>query len=75
MATQVVNIKDRAALMDVLRRDLYNQDLVTLSIRIGVSASCLYAIRSGRTKWPRHTTLLTLIHVLGYELWLVRDDH
>lgn len=73
MATQVVNIKDRAALMDVLRRDLYNQDLETLSIRIGVSASCLYSIRSGRTKWPRHTTLLTLIHVLGYELWLVRD--
>lgn len=70
-----VNIKDRAALMDVLRRDLYNQDLETLSIRIGVSISCLYAIRSGRTKWPRHTTLLTLIHVLGYELWLVRDDH
>lgn len=70
-----VNIKDRAALMDVLRRDLYNQDLETLSIRIGVSTSCLYAIRSGRTKWPRHTTLLTLIHVLGYELWLVRDDH
>ena len=70
-----INIKDRAALMDVLRRDLYNQDLETLSIRIGVSISCLYAIRSGRTKWPRHTTLLTLIHVLGYELWLVRDDH
>lgn len=73
MATQVVNIKDRAALMDVLRRDLYNQDLEMLSVRIGVSVSCLYAIRSGRTKWPRHTTLLTLIHVLGYELWLVRE--
>ena len=72
MVTQVVNIKDRAALMDVLRRDRYGHDLDLLSIKIGVSKSCLYAIRSGRTKWPRHTTLLTLIHVLGYELWLVK---
>lgn len=65
-----VRIKDRDALMDMLRQELYDLDLELLANRVGVSKSTLYAIRSNRTKWPRHTTLLTLIHVLGYELWL-----
>lgn len=66
----MIRITDRDALMDVLRQDLYNLDLEALANRVGVSKSTLYAIRSNRTKWPRHTTLLTLIHVLNYELWL-----
>lgn len=67
-----VRVKDREALMGVVQRDLYVWDLEMLANRVGVSKSTLYAIRSGRTKWPRHATLLTLIHVLGYELWLER---
>lgn len=67
-----VRVTDRGALMEVLRRDLYSWDLVALANRVGVSKSALYAIRSGRTRWPRQETLLTLVHVLGYELWLER---
>lgn len=66
----MIRITDRDALMNVLRQDLYDLDLEVLANKVGVSKSTLYAIRSNRTKWPRHTTLLTLIHVLNYELWL-----
>jgi hypothetical protein len=65
-----IQVTNREALMDALRKDLYERDLVALANYVGVSASALYAIRAGRTKWPRHATLLTLIHVLKYELWL-----
>lgn len=67
-----MKIQSREDAMEVISKDLYHHDLELLSRRIGVSKSCLYAIRSGRTKWPRHETFLTLIHVLGYELWLMR---
>jgi len=67
-----IEITDREALMNALRKDLYERDLYVLSRHVGVSESCLYAIRAGRTKWPRHATLLTLIHVLGYKLWLTK---
>lgn len=69
-----VRINNRDALMDMLREDLYGKDLEIFANRVGVSKSTLYAIRSNRTKWPRHTTLLTLIHVLGYELWLEKTN-
>lgn len=65
-----VRVTDREALMEVVSRDLYEWDVEMLANRVGVSKSALYAIRSGRTRWPRHATLLTLIHVLGYSLWL-----
>lgn len=61
--------------MDALRDALYqHDDIERLSNRIGVHKSTLWAIRSGRTKWPRHTTMLTLIHALGFELWLMKTD-
>lgn len=67
-----VRADDRETLMGLVQRDLWSWDLEMLANRIGVSKSALYAIRAGRTKWPRHGTLFALIHVLGYELWLVR---
>lgn len=70
-----VQVTNREALMDALRHELYAQeDLERLANRIGVHKSTLFAIRSGRTKWPRHTTMLTLIHALGFELWLMKMD-
>jgi hypothetical protein len=71
---RAVKVSDREALMDALRDALYaEEDIERLANRIGVHKSTLFAIRSGRTKWPRHTTMLTLIHVLGFELWLVKN--
>ncbi len=68
-----VRVEDRDQLMGMLQRDLWSWDLEMLANRVGVSKSALYAIRSNRTKWPRHTTLMTLIHALGYEMWLVKS--
>jgi len=69
----MIKITDRDSLMNVLRYDLHQVDLVMLATRIGVHVSPLRMIRSGKTKWPRHSTLLTLIQVLGYELWLTKQ--
>ena len=65
-----IKITDRDKLMDQLRRDLYELDTELIANRVGVGKSTIYSIRSGRTKWPRDMTLLVLIHVLGYSLWL-----
>jgi DNA-binding XRE family transcriptional regulator len=65
-----IKITDRGKLIHQLRRDLYELDIEMIANHVGVSKSTIYSIRSGRTKWPRDTTLLVLIHVLGYSLWL-----
>lgn len=66
-------IKTREDLIDTLRMDLYSRELDVIASYIGVHISTLYAIRSGRTKWPRHGTLMALIQALGYHLELVKE--
>lgn len=66
----LIRVSRREDIINKIRADLYGKDLEILANKIGVSKSCLYSIRSGRTKWPRDTTLLTLIDTLNYELWL-----
>lgn len=41
----------------------------------GVRASTIAHIRTGRTRWPRHTTILPLLPVLGLELCLRRTTN
>lgn len=65
-----IKITDRDKPMDQIRKDLYDLNIERIANRVGVGKSTIYSIRSGRTKWPRDTTLLVLIHVLGYSLWL-----
>lgn len=62
-------IKDAEAAMTVIRNavDGFNDDYL-LARRIGVSQSCIYYIRTGRTKWPRHGTFFALLAVLDLEL-------
>lgn len=67
----MIRVSRREDIINKIRADLYAMDLEILANKIGVSKSCLYSIRSGRTKWPRDTTLLTLIEIMNYELWLV----
>lgn len=74
MPTKKVRVADRDAMMNLLRDELYQQDIQMLANRIGVHRTTLGSIRSGRTKWPRYTTLLALIHVFDYELWLIREE-
>lgn len=59
----------RADIMDVVRTALYDHgDMGLLAVRVGRSVSCLNAIRSGRTRWPRWDTLFTLLTPLKLEL-------
>lgn len=39
----------------------------------GVGASTINAIASGKTRWPRHTTLFPLMAVLGYKLQVSKN--
>jgi DNA-binding Xre family transcriptional regulator len=60
--------------MEELRLAMHKKELALLAIRTGVSKSCLYAIRRGKTKWPRGETFFALCHVLGYEVALIRPS-
>lgn len=70
-----IRVSNSEALMSAIRDDLALRDLKMIANRVGVHVSTLYAIRSGRTKWPRHTTMLILIDTLGFELWLIKEDN
>ena len=65
----------REALMDVIRHELHDFDSKELKIvasQSDVTVSTLYAIRSGRTMWPRHKTFFNLINALGLQVELRR---
>lgn len=63
----------REEAMNVVRDALYAfGDMQMLANRTGISRSCLEAIRSGRTKWPRPGTLFTILTPLGLSLHIVR---
>jgi DNA-binding XRE family transcriptional regulator len=67
---QLIGNQDEA--MNLLRLDMHNMDAGLLATRIGVSVSCIYAIRSGRTKWPRHETMFAICRVLGWQIIMRR---
>lgn len=58
--------------MYLLRRklDLTTDELKDVADTIGKSLSCLYAIRSGRTKWPRGSTLFDLLNYFDMEMYI-----
>lgn len=60
--------------MNKLRLEMYAEDLHDMAEEIEVSYSCLVAIRSGRTKWPRPKTFWGIIGYLGLEVHLVRPN-
>ena len=64
-------IKNADEAMSVLRRAMYEYHYKELADHIGVSASCIMSIRSGRTKWPRSHTFFALVKALGLEMHLV----
>lgn len=70
MRPKSIGLTNAEDAMTIIRNRMYGEDLELMSVRVGVSVSCLYAIRAGRTKWPRHVTFFSLIDVLGLELVL-----
>ena len=64
-------IKNAEDAMTVIRTAIYNHgDPEQLANYIGVSKSCIFAIRAGRTKWPRQTTFFALLNALDLEMVL-----
>jgi DNA-binding phage protein len=77
--SNVINFKSQTKnqtaheFMSLVRDALYEYgDMKRLSNHTDISVNCLYAIRSGRTKWPRWTTLQLMMKPLGLELTLRR---
>lgn len=61
-------VRDADEAMSVVRSHMYGHDPELLAKRVGVSKSCIWAIRSGRTKWPRSGTFFALLIVLDLEM-------
>lgn len=61
-------------LLNPLRIELYNYSVREVAEELGVSAPTIYAFRSGRTLWPRYTTLEPMMKFLGYEIKLVKTN-
>lgn len=64
-----LNNEDEA--LTVLRLAMYTYDTTKLAKTVGVSAGCIYAIQSGRTKWPRPNTFFGLLRALDLEMHLI----
>lgn len=67
----MLDISRNEALLLPLRQALYKHDSKALAKRLGLSRSTIEAFRSGRTVWPRPTTLWLLCHACNFELQLV----
>ena len=57
-----------STLMNRIRLRMHWYDSAELAESVGVSKSCIYAIKSGRTKWPRGTTFFELCRALDLEV-------
>lgn len=57
----------RVLLQDV-RLELYKHDASWIAHKVGVSTSTIMAFRSGRTVWPRPSTLFGILEAMGYRL-------
>lgn len=58
--------------MNIVRLKMYDWHIEDLAEEVGVSKSCLYSIRSGRTKWPRPLAFFGLLRALGLEM-IIRE--
>lgn len=61
------------AMLDEVRTHLSQDKRTNHAIAnvVGVAPGTVYNITSGKTRWPRPTTLFPLLHALGLELQVV----
>jgi len=55
---------------DLIRADELNTKVI--AVKTGVAPTTVYNILSGKTKWPRSTTLFPLLETLGYGITITR---
>lgn len=63
-------IDSAGAILQHVRLRMYDWSASDLAATCGISTSCVYRIRGGRTKWPRQATFFTLLRVLDLELYV-----
>src|SRR5262245_11856766 len=63
------------AMLDEVRTQIFRdgRKYKDIAIEVGVSHSTISNVATGKTRWPRHTTLFPLLSALGYRLELRRD--
>ena len=61
-------------LIEEVRKDIFasGEKYRVLAGQVGVSASTINNLASGKTRWPRPTTLFPLLGALGLELKLTK---
>lgn len=57
-------------ILEVIQVSLQNQPkpITHLAKLTGLSPSCIYNIKNGKTKWPKGITMDCLVQILGYEI-------
>lgn len=58
-------------LFDDIRLRIYGWNIKDLAEEMEVSTGCVYAIRRGKTKWPRGTTLFALLKALDLAITVI----
>lgn len=46
-----------------------------LAVRTGLSVGCISALRNGRTRWPRDTTMFIVLEVLDLRMEIRRKGN
>jgi transcriptional regulator with XRE-family HTH domain len=61
-------------MIEEVRKDIFasGEKYKNLAEKVGVSASTINNLASGKTRWPRPTTLFPLLNALGLELKMVK---
>lgn len=65
----------RERLIDALREEIFRdgRPYKIIAEKVGVGKSTINNIASGKTRWPRDTTLFPLLGALGLRIHLERD--
>jgi hypothetical protein len=70
------NYTSAEEVLDAVREAIYvdGRPYRVLGNAAGVSLSTVYNIATGKTTWPRHTTLFPLMHVLGIRMEVILPE-
>lgn len=58
-------------IMQEIRDHLNQKEPKVVAAYTGLSRSCIYALRNGKTKWPRGTTVDCVLDACGLKIMLV----
>jgi len=62
------------AMIEEVRNEIFRdgETRKAIALRTGVATSTINNIATGKTRWPRHTTLFPLLNALNMELRMVK---